>query len=301
MQFSLIHRFAFDLVRVTLAALLWLVSGLQHRILPLIHAVRPFRQAEIASRRAARRAVMDADAGWTILQEVQRLADTAEAEVFAISGTLLGIHRHGRLLAHDVDIDVGIHAADPRLEDFLAAMRMSPWTRRMKTVRLGRVTRYLNPHIPPLPGNAIYHTFYMADPAGADQEVSVDVFVHFRALGFDVHGIDIRLWLNRPITCERVLVGDVNLCLPDDRVSYLRENYGDFTVERQVFENAVDCPNAVNLYSPAAAVWMVSKLNLYYRAAWHDRYDRLRVRCKDMIRGLLNARRQPPIWRIGEE
>lgn len=294
------QRAIFDFFRLVLAVLLFLLGGLQNILLPVVDRIRPFRRIEVSSRRAARRALINTDAGWRILKEVQRIADLSGVEMFAISGTLLGIHRNGGLLAHDVDIDVGVHVSDPRLDEFLVAMRRSPMTRRIKSVRLGAMTRYLNAHIPPLPRNVIYHTFYMEDPAAPGEEVSVDVFLHFRALGFDVHGIDIRLWLNRPIQTERVQVKDASLLLPRDRHEYLVENYGDYMIEKKIFENAVDCPNAVNLYSPAAAVWMISKLNLYYRAGWFDRYAKLRRRYRDMVWGLLRGARAVPDWRIGD-
>jgi hypothetical protein len=281
-----------------LALLLLVLGDLQHLLLPVIDRILPFRRSEISGRRAARRNRINTDAGWNILKEVQRIADVTGAEVFAISGTLLGIHRNGGLLAHDVDIDVGIHLDDPRLDDFLRAMVCSPLTRRAKSARLGAITRYLNPHLPLMPDHVIYHTFYMEDPSALGETVSVDVFLHFRALGFDVHGIGTRLWINSPIVTERVQVKDAELLLPRDRHTYLLENYGDYRVERKVFENAVDCPNAVNLYAPGAAVWMISKLNLYYRAGWFDRYTRLRLRHRDMVRGLLRGRRVTPQWRI---
>ena len=114
-SFSWWQRAAFSLLRLPLALLLLVLGDLQHLLLPVIDRILPFRRSEISGRRAARRNRINTDAGWNILKEVQRIADVTGAEVFAISGTLLGIHRNGGLLAHDVDIDVGIHLDDPRL------------------------------------------------------------------------------------------------------------------------------------------------------------------------------------------
>lgn len=289
------------LFRYALAALLAVAATAQKLALPLIGRFFPFDTARVAARRAARRDTLDVPAGWRILLEVQRLADRLGAEVFAISGTLLGIERHGRLLAHDVDIDVGIKLADPAFSRFIAALTTHPLTEKVVKTRIDAIAVALNPWLPQLPDNVLVYSFHLRDPEGqAPRAVTVDVFVHFPALGFDVHGIDLRLWINTPIALARAEVNGAWLLLPADRHRYLTENYGDYREEKVVFENAVDCPNAVNLYGPRCVIWMIAKLNLYYRAGWMERLAILEERKRDMLRQLLAGPARPPVWRIGD-
>lgn len=51
--------------------------------------------------------------GYQLIAAVQEILGRAGIEVFADFGTMLGLVREGRLLAHDLDIDLGIVVTDP--------------------------------------------------------------------------------------------------------------------------------------------------------------------------------------------
>lgn len=297
---SLVTRAGLFALRMGLIVMLFCAATAQAIALPVIGWLFPFDTARVSTRRAARRETLDVSAGWRILVEVQKVADSVGAQVFAISGTLLGIERHGKLLAHDVDIDVGVNLDDPAMMRFLEALNQHPHLVKVTKTRIGKIEKWLNPWVPPLPDDVLVYAYSFNDPEGlSHQPITVDVFVHFPALGYDVHGIDLRLWINTPIALSRQQVNGASLLLPANRQVYLTENYGDYRQEKVVFENAVDCPNAVNLYGPRCVIWMIAKLNLYFRAGWKDRLAILNARKRDMLRQLWKGPTTPPRWTIG--
>jgi hypothetical protein len=253
-----------------------------------------------AGRRWARRyGALDVSAGWHALLEVQRLAEQTGARVFPISGTLLGLYRNGALLPHDIDVDVGIYSDDPHFGPFIAALKAHPLLRGVKKTVFVPGVFALNPWFPPLPNDTILYNFHFADPElkGA-RRVTVDVFVHFRALGCDAHGGRNRLWLNSPIELDYRTIAGERLLVPRDWEKYLAENYGDFRTEKVDFESATDCPNTVNVYRPSAVIWFIHKQWLYFRAGWDQRLPILAERRRDMLRQLWRGPGSPPPWTI---
>jgi hypothetical protein len=75
-------------------------------------AVTPFNRQKYIDRRQRRRDRIETGHALAVLHELQRIAAKTGAAMFPVSGTLLGLHRNGGILAHDVDIDVGLFAGD---------------------------------------------------------------------------------------------------------------------------------------------------------------------------------------------
>lgn len=286
-------------LRMALCAMLVISTYMMWLVLPLIHRLLPVDRRRVRDEWSGRKVALDTSAGLHRLIDLQRIAAETGARIFPISGTLLGLEREGAPLAHDTDVDVGLFADDPHHGDFISAVRNNPMTVQTEVVRFNLVARLLNPWIPKLPGNAVLYKFKLVDPNDPSvTTVRMDVFIHFRALGFDVHGGGNRLWINTPIALVSRMVSGVPMLLPRSPDTYLTENYGDYRTERKDFESATDCPNVVNIYRPSAVIWLIHKTRVYLRAGWDERLRLLDEQRRDFTRHLLLGPSRTPAWRI---
>ena len=257
---SLIRMF----LRFALAAWMML-SLLRYSIIIVIKRARYGDQsAYVLEKRRIAKAPMDMGHAWQALQHVLQFAESCGARVFPISGTLLGIHRHGGLLPHDNDMDLGIQSDDPTLGELVRLLKKSQNLVEYKADRLSWADRLLNPWLPQLPDNVLIHKFDLKMDE-AEKPVRIDLFVHFDALGQVVHGTTKSLWANSPFALETTQIRGVNLLLPADRGKYLAENYGDYETPKPQFESFVDCPNCINIQSFKAAVPIAKKWALFHR------------------------------------
>jgi hypothetical protein len=254
---------------------------------------------EIYERRAHRRGLVDAASGFAALKMVKDLADTAGARLFLVSGTLLGLHREGQLLAHDYDIDLGLMADDPRLGDFIAAMDRCPSLTGKKTIRLSSVDCILNPWLGRKGGDVVLYKYFFQNKPGKKEHFGIDVFVHFPANGHIVHGNFRCLWINTPFDLVERKFGALKLMVPADTTRYLRENYGAFEEQKLRFESSVDCPNTTNLYGVRAVAWLTGRYAHFLATAETEKRRVIGRRLRDcfkyglFIRGL-------PRWRMGQ-
>lgn len=160
-----------------------------------------------------------ADRASTALLALRGAFERAGIEVFLVSGTLLGCVREGALLSHDKDVDVGVWKETPR-DDVLAAIRRS-----------GRF--YLLPSRSP-------YTIRIKHVSG----VGMDVFVHVRDDDDYWHAGSLMTWHNSPFHLTQVPFLGTQFLVPDDRDTYLTENYGaDWRTPKRMFDSAFDTPN----------------------------------------------------------
>lgn len=213
----------------------------------------------IVERRAARRGLLDTESGFAVLQDLNAAAEATGARVFLVSGTLLGLHREGQLLKHDYDMDVGIFDDDPALPAFLAAMAAMPGLQRSSATKLSATDCLLNPWLGLSPEKPILHKFFFRNDRGKGEHFGVDVFVHFRANGFDVHGSYRCMWVNTAMQFEKRNFGGATFLAPVDTHTYLTENYGNYTAENRNFESSVDCPNTTNIYGFRSVMWLTGR------------------------------------------
>lgn len=192
------------------------------------------------------------------LKLAQDMADACGAKPFLISGTLLGIHRDGALLAHDYDLDLGIFADDLALGALVARLRAAPQVVQISEKRLGRVSRIANAWIPKLHDDVILYKINVQCLPEA-RPVRLDLFVHFEARGFVAHGSTRTLWVNSPFDLAELTLEGTRFWAPADRARYLMENYGDFSLPKVAFESSVDCPNWMNLLTFPACATLAKK------------------------------------------
>ena len=243
-----------------------------------------FRRPAPVPHAAAAKTAMPAELAHATLRALLRIADLAGCRLFLMSGTLLGFHRSGRLLAHDHDIDLGVMADDPGLGEFLTALQSAGLVTQHRTRRAGRGLAALNPGLPRLPGDALLHKLAVAVDPGRQASIMVDVFVHFEYAGELLHGSLNTLWANTVFDLEWDQVEGLEFWRPRDVTRYLRENYGPFETEVRDFDSHIDCPNVRNIYSHSAVRFLLGKHRAYMGVGRADRLQRLDRRLSAMIR-----------------
>ncbi len=251
----------------------------------------------VLERRHHRRGFLDTQSGFRVLSDLHKLAEATEARVFLVSGTLLGMHREGCLLAHDYDIDVGIYVDDPNLKRFIAAMEQHPELQKSSVTRINAMECRLNPWLQTNPGDALLYKFFFADSQGS--HYGIDVFVHFRVSGYDVHGNFRSFWINRTIDLMPRKFEDVSFLVPKDTAGYLRENYGDFETEKKKFESSVDCPNATNIYGLRGVAWLTGRYAYFLSTREPEKRRIIGQRLRDYLRYGLGLQGQPK-WRMNQ-
>jgi hypothetical protein len=254
-------------------------------------------QALIKERRNQKRGLLDVDAGFKALSSIQRIADATGVKMFLVSGTLLGLYREGRLLAHDYDVDVGVRADDPHLPAFLTAMAAAPGLIESKSVTLSKLDCLLNPWLGIGPKQPVLYKYFFSQGGADASRFGVDLFVHFEANGHCVHGNYRCLWVNRPFALVRKNYGGTDYLVPSDTRLYLTENYGAFEIENKDFENSADCPNSTNLYGIRAASWLTGRY-AYFLATGDARKRRIiGRRIRDCIAYGLYLKGRP-VWSV---
>ncbi|WP_122466452.1 hypothetical protein [Brevundimonas lutea] len=175
------------------------------------------------------------------LTDLKASMAAAEAEMFLISGTLLGAVREGDILGHDKDIDVGVMDA-PGLD------------KRRVEEALGSSGRF---SVKPYQNPALLRVQHASG-------VMVDVFWHREEGGLIVHEGMKSKWWNTPFSlADFQFLGDTHR-IPANFGRYLGENYGDWERPDTEFETFVDTPNMV-VTSEGEIVWyFYCKLFDYY-------------------------------------
>ena len=229
-----------------------------------------------------RKRPMDVNAAFAALTGFLGHAGEAGCRVFVISGTLLGLHRDGRLLTHDKDVDLGVMWDDPALPALLASLETSGSARLVRQIRLSRWSIAMNPKLPELARGTILYKFDWM-PRSSARPVRIDLFVHFPCGAEILHGSYHSMWANSAFGLAERRVGEAVYLVPADVDRYLSENYGEFSVERVNFESSVDCPNVRNWLSLPATIFLLEKHIRFHATNDALRRDRVRMRIESLI------------------
>jgi hypothetical protein len=154
------------------------------------------------------------------LEVVRDFAKRDGADIFLISGTLLGPVRDGHLIRHDYDLDFGVFSGDPGMDKFEQSLRRDPRFDVRKTFRitpeLSHYNRYMEGHT----GKPLKYTILYK---GA---VTIDIFVHLRYGNTIYHGTDRNILLNSSFSLASMDINNKTYLVPDNPAQYLKENYG---------------------------------------------------------------------------
>ncbi|SHF80189.1 LicD family protein [Loktanella atrilutea] len=166
---------------------------------------------------------------------------------YVISGTFLGAVREGTFLAHDYDIDIGIHAED--FDD--AAFRAQIGT--TKDLVLVNTSPHRDLALQPdglwrdTPRPALYRLLHASG-------IGVDVFVHHPDGDLRWHGSAKHRWDNHDFALADYTIAGLPVRGPADADRYLTENYGDWRTPVTRFNCSTGTPNVRFPFNPAALV-----------------------------------------------
>jgi len=157
---------------------------------------------------------------------------------YVVSGTFLGLHRDGGFLAHDYDIDVGIHGEDISVDELVEVLAASP----------NFVTKKVDLHIEITQDeDGLLHLIKVPALVKLIHEngLNLDVFIHYTENKRCWHGSIIHRWENSPFTLIKRELEGVPVYAPEDADRYLTENYGDWKTPVKDFDCTTGTPNLV--------------------------------------------------------
>jgi hypothetical protein len=228
---------------------------------------------------------MDSEQALRAMRIVEQIAAESGARVFWISGTLLGLERNGRPLPHDNDLDLGICIFDPQCPEFIRALQASDSVVEMVPQMISWKIKMQNPDLQHVPQCIIRYKAAVRPEGGhGNVPVKIDVFLHFPYRNGLMHGTRNSLWWNSSVEFAQKTYGPNALSVPQDAHRYLLENYGDYRKEVRDFENSIDCPNAMNIFSWTSLGYLVSRLQLLIKLGRIDRARQVNARIVATIR-----------------
>jgi hypothetical protein len=166
---------------------------------------------------------------------------------YVISGTFLGAVREGTFLAHDYDIDIGVHAADFDDDAFRAQIKASPDLVLVNTsahldLTCGTGRMWIGTPLP-----ALYRVLHASG-------IGIDVFVHHLDGAVRWHGSLKHRWDNHDFGLADYTIAGLVVKGPADANRYLTENYGDWRTPVTRFNCSTGTPNVRFPHNPAAVV-----------------------------------------------
>lgn len=167
------------------------------------------------------------------LQDAGRLLERLQIPWYIVSGTFLGAVREGDFLAHDYDIDIGVHAEDFDHDTFLGGLRSDPL---FCLVRIDDYVDLIGPELTSGRRPALYKIMHQTG-------VEVDLFLHHVDGGQRWHGSARHRWWNADFTTGPYEIARLTVLGPSDADRYLRENYGDWRTPKTVFDCSTGTPN----------------------------------------------------------
>jgi hypothetical protein len=246
---------------------------------------------ESARKRPPGRVKKSLDTGEALraMHTIEGIARQSQAQVFWISGTLLGLERIGQPLPHDNDLDLGISTADPRCLDLIRALWASDRIVEIAPQRISWKIKLQNPDLQHVPQCIIRYKAAVRSEGGPGKPpIKIDIFLHFPYCGGVMHGTRNSLWWNSPLRVAQKRYGASTFSVPEDAHRYLYENYGDYRAEVKEFENSIDCPNAMNIFSWRSLGYLLSRQQLMLKLGRIERARQVNARIKATIRkGLL--------------
>ena len=169
----------------------------------------------------------------TTLQDAGRLLERLQIPWYIVSGTFLGAVREGDFLAHDYDIDIGVHTEDFDHDTFLAGLRADPL---FCLVRIDDYVDLIGPELTSVRRPALYKIMHKTG-------VEVDLFLHHLDGGQRWHGSARHRWWNADFATAPYDIAGLMVQGPSDAHRYLRENYGDWHTPKTVFDCSTGTPN----------------------------------------------------------
>jgi hypothetical protein len=203
---------------------------------------------------------IDAENALGVMQTLEAIGSASGARLYWISGTLLGLERLGQPLPHDSDMDVGVDLDDPHFVDFIRALWGAAAVESIAPQSISLKARIQNPDLHGIPGGVIRFKSQVRNESAPDKPpVKTDIFVHYHYCGGSMHGSRNTLWWNSSFRTVQKDYGQRCFSVPEDAHLHLTENYGNYRQEVKDFENSIDCPNAMNIYSWGSLGYLLSR------------------------------------------
>lgn len=168
---------------------------------------------------------------------------------YIISGTFLGCVREGTFLAHDYDVDIGIHAEDFDETAFLDTIRAAPdltfvnASPAMTLQKDGDVWRSVDTP-------ALYRVLH-------ETGIGIDVFIHHLEGDTRWHGSGKHRWDNSEFALADYTIAGLPVRGPADADRYLTENYGGWRIPVTSFNCSTGTPNVSFPRNPTAIAEML--------------------------------------------
>jgi hypothetical protein len=276
----------FTLVECALLALVVLVNYLFWRLVFLGRGKAPGVKP---GRGSVAKPQIDAQNALGVMQALERIAGESGARMYWISGTLLGLERLGQPLPHDNDMDAGIDLDDPHYRDFIRAMWASKDVERIAPQYISLKARIQNPDLHGIPGGIIRYKSHVRNPDAPDMPpVKTDIFVHYRYCGGSMHGSRNTLWWNSPFGVVQKAYGQRSFAVPENAHLHLTENYGDYRKEVKEFENCIDCPNVMHIYSWTSLGYLLARQWVMLKRGRVDRARQIGARIRaTLLKGIV--------------
>jgi hypothetical protein len=169
----------------------------------------------------------------TTLQDAGHLMQRLQFPWYIVSGTFLGAVREADFLAHDYDVDIGVHAEDFDHAVFLAGLRADP---NFCLVRIEDYVDLKGPELTAICAPALYKIMHRTG-------VEVDIFLHYLEGAQRWHGSARHRWWNADFATAPYTIADLTVAGPSDADTYLRENYGDWRTPKTTFNCSTGTPN----------------------------------------------------------
>lgn len=167
------------------------------------------------------------------LQDAGCLMQRLQLPWYIVSGTFLGAVREGDFLAHDYDIDIGVHFEDFDHAMFVAGLHADP---RFCLVRIDDYVDLVGPDLAPIQTHALYKIMHQTG-------VEVDIFLHHLEGAQRWHGSARHRWWNADFETAPYKIAGLDVSGPADAETYLRENYGDWRTPKITFDCSTGTPN----------------------------------------------------------
>lgn len=232
---------------------------------------------------------MTPENGLAAMKIIEEIVAQSGINAFWLSGTLLGLERQGRPLDHDHDLDLGIMIDDPAFATFIDHLKSSPRVIEFRTQQLGEKSLIQNPDLRLIENGvlrAVAKVLTATD--GKSHPVKIDIFYHFHYRKGIMHASQNSIWWNSNFSTQIKKYGKNSFRVPTDIHRHLTENYGDYKTEVKEFENSIDCPNTMNIYSWTSLVYLLRRKALMIKLGKKLSLRRLNQRIfATILKGLL--------------
>ncbi|MCI8465143.1 MAG: hypothetical protein HFI63_04700 [Lachnospiraceae bacterium] len=163
--------------------------------------------------------------GMACLTEIHRAMGEAGCEYWVDFGTLLGLHREGRLLKHDFDIDFSI-MGENYSDQVKKSLKKRGFQLHKEYFAFGKVVEqswrwkgvFVDLFMYQRKGDKMFHYEFYTDKEVEETKVSEKVY--------RFSGLDARTVLVPPVVPVVKKLGGISVMVPKDREDHLRRMYG---------------------------------------------------------------------------